>query len=63
MYKYLETKEEMMTKLSYDLYYVKNQSPFAHNRAGASEEGRNRISFPVGFIAWFFNIHIDRSES
>jgi len=26
MYKYVETKEEMMTKLSYDLYYVKNQS-------------------------------------
>jgi len=26
MYKYAETKEEMMTKLSYDLYYVKNQN-------------------------------------
>jgi len=26
MYQYAETKEEMMTKLSYDLYYVKNQS-------------------------------------
>ena len=25
MYQYAETKEEMMTKLSYDLYYVKNQ--------------------------------------
>jgi len=28
MYKYAETKEEMMTKLSYDLYYVKNQNLF-----------------------------------
>jgi len=26
MYQYAETKEEMMTKLSYDLYYVKNQN-------------------------------------
>jgi len=26
MYQYVETKEEMMTKLSYDLYYVKNQN-------------------------------------
>ena len=28
VYKYAETKEEMMTKLSYDLYYVKNQLLF-----------------------------------